>query len=285
VGGVSPLRAGELLERRDIRNGDDRPLPRRRPCNSDNVMPNRGMAKNPSLPPPVPTAPTAKRPRGRPPSPGGPKSQAEIQRAYRGRLAAQAADAAVTRPDPETFVEMRDKLHNALLELELRDQDVARLEQRNADLESELKLPGAAPCQRPEGNRHAQAGIGAVGIGSLRCFVCRKLAVLHKQRAALGTARRQAGALLEDAPVLGHKEPARGRNRSRHRERRALGITGSWPAANASVRAALARRPDAKQAHLGECACLAPGDRLPVGDTTAGGPNTIGRGAGLPEIN
>jgi hypothetical protein len=31
---------------------------------------------------------TAKRPRGRPPSPGGPKSQAEIQRAYRARLAA-----------------------------------------------------------------------------------------------------------------------------------------------------------------------------------------------------
>jgi hypothetical protein len=55
------------------------------------------MAKNPALNPPVPAAPTAKRPRGRPPSPGGPKPQAEIQRAYRARLAAQAADTAATR--------------------------------------------------------------------------------------------------------------------------------------------------------------------------------------------
>jgi hypothetical protein len=37
---------------------------------------------------------------------------------------------------------MRDKLYNALLELELREQDVARLEQRNAYLERELKLQG-----------------------------------------------------------------------------------------------------------------------------------------------
>jgi hypothetical protein len=44
--------------------------------------------------------------------------------------------------------------------------------------------------------------------------------------------------------------------------------------------------PDAKQAHHGVwCACLAPGDRLPVGDTTAGEPNTVGRGDGLLEIN
>jgi hypothetical protein len=100
------------------------------------------MAKNPALHPPVPAAPTAKRPRGRPPSPGGPKPQAEIQRAYRARLAAQAADTAATRPDLKTFVEMRDKLHNALLRLELREQDVARLEQRNAYLERELKLQG-----------------------------------------------------------------------------------------------------------------------------------------------
>jgi hypothetical protein len=35
----------------------------------------------------------------------------------------------------------------------------------------------------------------------------------------------------------------------------------------------------------GGCACLAPGDRLPVGDTTAGESNTAGLGAGLPEIN
>jgi hypothetical protein len=37
---------------------------------------------------------------------------------------------------------MRDKLHSALLKLELREQDVARLEQRNANLEAELKLQG-----------------------------------------------------------------------------------------------------------------------------------------------
>jgi hypothetical protein len=35
---------------------------------------------------------------------------------------------------------MRDQLHNALLELELREQDVARLQERNAYLEGELKL-------------------------------------------------------------------------------------------------------------------------------------------------
>jgi hypothetical protein len=46
------------------------------------------------------------------------------------------------RADLGTFVEMRDKLHNALLKLKLRDQDVARLEQRNAHLEGELKLQG-----------------------------------------------------------------------------------------------------------------------------------------------
>jgi hypothetical protein len=97
------------------------------------------MAKNPARHPPVPPAPTAKR-RGRPPSPGGPKPQAEIQRAYRARLAAQAADTAAARPDLKTFVEMRDKLHNASLKLERREQDVARLEQRNAYLEGELKL-------------------------------------------------------------------------------------------------------------------------------------------------
>jgi hypothetical protein len=35
---------------------------------------------------------------------------------------------------------MRDQLHNGLLKLELREQDVQRLEQRNAYLEGELKL-------------------------------------------------------------------------------------------------------------------------------------------------
>ena len=40
----------------------------------------------------------------------------------------------------EMFVGMRDQLHNALLKLEVRQQEVARLETRNAYLESELKL-------------------------------------------------------------------------------------------------------------------------------------------------
>jgi hypothetical protein len=35
---------------------------------------------------------------------------------------------------------MRDRLHNALLKPELREQDVQRLEQRNAYLEGELRL-------------------------------------------------------------------------------------------------------------------------------------------------
>jgi hypothetical protein len=38
------------------------------------------------------------------------------------------------------FTDMRDRLHNALLKLEERGQDVQRLEQRNAYLEGELKL-------------------------------------------------------------------------------------------------------------------------------------------------
>ena len=42
------------------------------------------MAKKPRLSP----APPAKRRRGRPPKPGGPTPQVEIQRAYRARLAA-----------------------------------------------------------------------------------------------------------------------------------------------------------------------------------------------------
>jgi hypothetical protein len=37
---------------------------------------------------------------------------------------------------------MRDKLHSALLKLELRERDVARREQRNAYLEGELKIRG-----------------------------------------------------------------------------------------------------------------------------------------------
>lgn len=94
---------------------------------------------------------TPKRPRGRPPKPDA-QTPAERQRAYRARLAAagkaprvrQIGDIAF---NPETqlvverafFEEQRRNLHNALLKIELRDEDRARLEKRNAYLESELK--------------------------------------------------------------------------------------------------------------------------------------------------
>ena len=115
------------------------------------------MAKKPRSPP----APPAKRPRGRPPKPGGPIPQAEVQRAYRARLAAagkivRLVDAASASPalasipgldpatqlicDRKTFEGMRDNLHNVSVKLEVREQDVARVEARNAYLESELKL-------------------------------------------------------------------------------------------------------------------------------------------------
>ena len=116
-----------------------------------------GMAKKPRSPP----APPAKRRRGRPPKPGGPKPQAEIQRAYRARLAAagkvfRLVDAVSASPalasipgfeparqlicDRKTYKDMRDNLPSALVKLDVREQDVARLETRNAYLESESKL-------------------------------------------------------------------------------------------------------------------------------------------------
>jgi hypothetical protein len=86
--------------------------------------------------------PPAKRRRGRPPKPGGPKPQAEVQRAYRARLAAagkvlKVVDAALF--DAGGIQDMRERLHNAVLEVERRREDVARLEQRNVYLEGELK--------------------------------------------------------------------------------------------------------------------------------------------------
>jgi hypothetical protein len=120
------------------------------------------MAKTPKRPP---FDPAAKRPPGRPPKPGGRIPQVEVQRAYRARLAAagkvvrivdaRAVDPAAPRVtasvpnfdpatqmicDQATFADMRDRLHNALLKLKLREQDVQRLEQRTAYLEGELKL-------------------------------------------------------------------------------------------------------------------------------------------------
>jgi hypothetical protein len=111
------------------------------------------MAKKSRSPP----APPAKRRRGRPSKPGGPSPQVEIQRAYRTRLAsagkvvrlvdAALGNAATASPalasipdfdpatqlvsDREMFEAMQEELRNALLKLELREKDVARLEQRN----------------------------------------------------------------------------------------------------------------------------------------------------------
>jgi hypothetical protein len=73
--------------------------------------------------------------RGRPPKPGGPMPQVEVQRAYRARLKAQGRDPAT---QTQLIAEFRDQLHGALVKLELQAQDVARLEDRNRFLESEL---------------------------------------------------------------------------------------------------------------------------------------------------
>jgi len=120
------------------------------------------MAKNPKPPPSLPAGTR----RGRPPKPGGRIPQVEVQRAYRARLAAAGkavrvidldalrlalaspARASISDFDPATqlvcdremFEDMRERLRNALLKLELREQDIARLETRNAYLEGELKL-------------------------------------------------------------------------------------------------------------------------------------------------
>jgi hypothetical protein len=128
-------------------------------CLCITVMLFRSMAKKPSLPPSVPAEPVVKRRRGRPPRPGGPKPQVEVQRAYRARLAAAgkmvrlvdavalAHPAAMPGFDPatqlicdrETFEDMCTRLHNALVELEVRVEDVKRLEARNDHLEGELR--------------------------------------------------------------------------------------------------------------------------------------------------
>jgi hypothetical protein len=85
----------------------------------------------------------AKRPRGRPPSPQGAKPRAEIQRAYRERRRAAGKVVVTidtwTTPTPAEITELRERLRNALLQLELRKQDVARLEQRAASAETELR--------------------------------------------------------------------------------------------------------------------------------------------------
>jgi hypothetical protein len=77
-------------------------------------------------------------------------SQVEVQQAYRARLAAagkvvriiDAVTLGLASIRDAEFEAIRERLHNALLKLGLRGQDVARLEQRNAYLEGELKLQG-----------------------------------------------------------------------------------------------------------------------------------------------
>jgi hypothetical protein len=104
------------------------------------------MARKPN---PPPSAPVALRRRGRSPKPGGRIPQAEVQRAYRARLAAagkvvRIVDAGAINPaaprvavasdpafDPardgvyeRAMIEnMRDDLHNALLRIELLEDD------------------------------------------------------------------------------------------------------------------------------------------------------------------
>jgi hypothetical protein len=81
---------------------------------------------------PPPSASAVKCRRGRPPKPGGRISQVEVQRAYRARLAAAGKvvrifdarkPALAAIPDAE-FAAVRERLRNALLKLELREQDV-----------------------------------------------------------------------------------------------------------------------------------------------------------------
>jgi hypothetical protein len=91
----------------------------------------------------VPPAKPIKRPRGRPPRPGGPTPQAEVQRAYRARL--KAAGKVLKLVDADAVADlamldrMRERLHDALSKLEMREQDLARLTERNTYLENEMK--------------------------------------------------------------------------------------------------------------------------------------------------
>jgi hypothetical protein len=105
-----------------------------------------------------------KRPRGRPPSPHGARPRAEIQRAYRERRKAAGKVLRVidtwTTITPAEIAEMRERLGNALLELELRQQDVARLEARNAYLEAELKRVEQHHTERAERQHRAQEATG-----------------------------------------------------------------------------------------------------------------------------
>jgi len=110
------------------------------------------MPKKPSTPSALPAKPR----RGRPPKPGGRKPQVEVQRAYRARLAVagkvvRIVDVnAVPVPDfdpakdgifeREMIASLREQLRIALSKMDVREDELARLRDRNAYLEAELKL-------------------------------------------------------------------------------------------------------------------------------------------------
>jgi hypothetical protein len=110
--------------------------------------------KTPSRPRSVPAAKAVKHPRGRPPRPGGPTPQVEIQRAYRARL--KAAGKVVKLVDlsriaadfsPDThfvceraaFEQLRYDFNTALLKIARLTEDFTQLQLRNGYLEGDLK--------------------------------------------------------------------------------------------------------------------------------------------------
>jgi hypothetical protein len=121
------------------------------------------MARKPN---PPPSAPVVLRRLGRPPKPGGRIPQAEVQRAYRARLAAagkvvRIVDAGAINPaaprvavasDPDfdpardgvyervMIEKMRDDLHNALLRIRTLEEDRNRWQTDCARAEAELRV-------------------------------------------------------------------------------------------------------------------------------------------------
>lgn len=66
-----------------------------------------------------------------------------MQRACRARLAAAGKVARIVdaraASDQDSIADMRERLRNTLMKLDLREQDVTRLQERNTYLERELK--------------------------------------------------------------------------------------------------------------------------------------------------
>jgi hypothetical protein len=117
---------------------------------------------------------TPKRTRGRPRKPDA-LTPAQIQRAYRARLTATGKAVRVVQLDAAPgsdseadaiadrayYAELRDKYHHALLRIEFLEEDRARLDKRNAYLETELKhlervhditlSPGPPPSRKRRG--------------------------------------------------------------------------------------------------------------------------------------